>query len=150
MIIVVALALVVVVLFLQSPPPPTPVFYFSSSPHLIVVIFSRGLLGVKSFFKNQSTYCIFNTTLLPSVKVIQQGMCHVAKYTHSHIHANHKTTKTCYNNNIKNIVIKNQGKRSLVDKYINFAALFFFPQRCLPCSIGRSLPLSTSCSSPLI
>ena len=34
-------------------------------------------------------------------------------YTHSHTHANHKTTKVCYNNNNKNY-----GKKALINKYM--------------------------------
>ena len=36
-------------------------------------------------------------------------------YTHSHIHANHKTTKLCYNNNNNNT---DYGKKSLINKYM--------------------------------
>ena len=49
----------------------------------------------------------------PSVRGIAQGMCHRAKYTLSHLHANHTTTmswfKSTYNNN-------NWGKNQVIGR----------------------------------
>lgn len=84
----------------------------------------------------------YHTTLLLRVTVIAQRMFHAAKYSHSHIHADHKTENLCYNtNNINRQTITTKqtnrqnkskeqqeqqtestglvGRNCLVGKYIN-------------------------------